>query len=102
MTAYLVGAGPGDAGLMTARSLELIARADVILYDRLIPDGALDGARADAEVVDVGKIGGGPQVPQDSSGLTTTLVPAGRSAASVASVPLISWPRTRPGTARGW
>ena len=48
--AYLVGAGPGDPGLMTARALELIATADVILYDRLIPDGALDGARADAEL----------------------------------------------------
>ncbi|HEY1538429.1 MAG TPA: uroporphyrinogen-III C-methyltransferase [Solirubrobacteraceae bacterium] len=67
MTAYLVGAGPGDAGLMTARSLELIARADVILYDRLIPDGALAGARADAELVDVGKIGGAAQVPQETT-----------------------------------
>ncbi|HUR85372.1 MAG TPA: uroporphyrinogen-III C-methyltransferase [Solirubrobacteraceae bacterium] len=67
MTTYLVGAGPGDPGLMTARSLELIARADVILYDRLIPDGALDGARPDAELVDVGKIGGGAQVPQDAT-----------------------------------
>jgi uroporphyrinogen III methyltransferase/synthase len=52
---------------MTARALELIARADVILYDRLIPDGALDGARADAELVDVGKVGGGPQVPQEAT-----------------------------------
>ena len=49
---------------MTARALELIARADVILYDRLIPDGALDGARDDAVLVDVGKVGGGTQVPQ--------------------------------------
>ncbi|HEX4718338.1 MAG TPA: uroporphyrinogen-III C-methyltransferase [Thermoleophilaceae bacterium] len=67
MTVYLVGAGPGDPGLMTARSLELIASADVILYDRLIPDGALDGARADAELVDVGKVGGGAQVPQEAT-----------------------------------
>ncbi len=52
---YLVGAGPGDPGLMTARALELIAGADVLLYDRLIPAGALDGARMDAELVDVGK-----------------------------------------------
>ncbi|HEX6618138.1 MAG TPA: SAM-dependent methyltransferase, partial [Solirubrobacteraceae bacterium] len=64
MTAYLVGAGPGDPGLLTARALELIARADVILHDRLIPREALGGARADAEVVDVGKVGGGEQVPQ--------------------------------------
>jgi len=67
VTVYLVGAGPGDPGLMTARSLELIARADVVLYDRLIPDGALAGARADAELVDVGKIGGGRQVPQEAT-----------------------------------
>jgi uroporphyrinogen III methyltransferase/synthase len=79
MTAYLVGAGPGDAGLMTARSLELIARADVILYDRLIPDGALAGARADAELVDVGKIGGAQQVPQETTnGLLLRHAKAGR------------------------
>jgi uroporphyrinogen III methyltransferase / synthase len=62
---YLVGAGPGDPGLLTARALELIARADVILYDRLIPSGALEGARADAELLYVGKQGGGPSVPQE-------------------------------------
>jgi uroporphyrinogen III methyltransferase / synthase len=62
---YLVGAGPGDPGLLTARALELIASADVILYDRLIPDAALDGARADAELLFVGKEGGGPSVPQE-------------------------------------
>jgi uroporphyrinogen III methyltransferase / synthase len=55
---YLVGAGPGDPGLMTARSLELIASADAIFYDRLIPPGALDGARPDAELVYVGKAPG--------------------------------------------
>ncbi len=62
---HLVGAGPGDPGLMTARALELIASADVILYDRLIPSTALDGARADAELVFVGKEGGGPSVAQE-------------------------------------
>jgi uroporphyrinogen III methyltransferase/synthase len=70
-TVYLVGAGPGDPGLMTVRAVELIARADVILFDKLIPDSAVAGARPDAELVDVGKIGGGKQVPQD---VTTQLV----------------------------
>ncbi|MEA2248981.1 MAG: uroporphyrinogen methyltransferase / synthase [Solirubrobacteraceae bacterium] len=66
-TVYLVGAGPGDPGLLTARALELIRRADVILHDRLIPAEALAGARSDAEVVDVGKVGGGEQVPQEDT-----------------------------------
>ncbi len=68
---YLVGAGPGDPGLLTARALELIASADVILYDRLIPGTALAGARADAQLVFVGKEGGGASVPQE---LTETLM----------------------------
>jgi uroporphyrinogen III methyltransferase/synthase len=64
---YLVGAGPGDPGLLTSRALALIATADVILYDRLIPAAALDGARADAELVFVGKEGRGPSVPQEQT-----------------------------------
>jgi uroporphyrinogen III methyltransferase / synthase len=64
---YLVGAGPGDPGLLTARALELIASADVVLYDRLIPSSALDGARADAELLFVGKEGGGPSVAQEQT-----------------------------------
>jgi uroporphyrinogen III methyltransferase/synthase len=62
-----VGAGPGDPGLLTARALELIALADVILYDRLIPPEALGGARPDAELRYVGKQGGGPFVPQEQT-----------------------------------
>ncbi len=65
---YLVGAGPGDPGLMTARSLQLIAEADAVFYDRLIPPGALDGAREDAELVYVGKSPGVPSVPQEEIG----------------------------------
>jgi uroporphyrinogen III methyltransferase/synthase len=64
VTVYLVGAGPGDPGLMTARALELIAAADVIVHDRLIPETALDGARSDAERIYAGKEGGGPSVSQ--------------------------------------
>ncbi|HEY7934942.1 MAG TPA: uroporphyrinogen-III C-methyltransferase [Solirubrobacteraceae bacterium] len=64
---YLVGAGPGDPGLLTARALELIAQADVILYDRLIPAQALEGARVEAELLYVGKQGGGEAVPQEQT-----------------------------------
>ncbi len=64
-TVYLVGAGPGDEGLITVRGAELLASADVILHDQLIGPRALEGARSDAELIDVGKIGGGKQVPQE-------------------------------------
>jgi uroporphyrinogen III methyltransferase/synthase len=53
---------------MTARALELIASADAIYYDRLIPPGALEGARDDAELVYVGKAPGVPSVPQEEIG----------------------------------
>jgi uroporphyrin-III C-methyltransferase / precorrin-2 dehydrogenase / sirohydrochlorin ferrochelatase len=66
-TVYLVGAGPGDPGLLTARALELLRGADVVLHDRLIPSEALRETRADALVIDVGKIGGGEQVPQEAT-----------------------------------
>ncbi len=63
---YLVGAGPGDPGLMTRRALDLIAAADAILYDRLIPAGALDGARPEAELRYVGKRPGAPSLTQEA------------------------------------
>jgi len=62
---YLVGAGPGDPGLMTVRSLELIVAADVIVHDRLIPAEALAPARPDAELLYVGKEPGTASVPQN-------------------------------------
>jgi len=68
VTVYLVGAGPGDPGLLTARALELIAAADVIVHDRLIPMTALNGARGDAQLLYAGKEGGGPSVSQDQIG----------------------------------
>jgi len=52
---YLVGAGPGDPGLVTVKALELVASADVVLHDRLIPASVLDGARPEAELIYVGK-----------------------------------------------
>ena len=78
---YLVGAGPGDPGLMTQRSLELIARADVILYDRLVPAGALDGARPEAELRYVGKSPGAESVSQEE--INMLLVEHGRAGATV-------------------
>ena len=46
---FLAGAGPGDPGLMTLRTAEVLARADLVLYDQLVPKRLLDFARAGAE-----------------------------------------------------
>jgi len=78
---YLVGAGPGDPGLITARALGLIATADVILHDRLIPAGVLDGARSDAELVDVGKRPGEPSPAQE--GIERRMIAEARAGRSV-------------------
>ena len=78
---YLVGAGPGDPGLMTARSLSLIASAEVIFYDRLIPPAALQHSRADAELVYVGKRPGEASLPQDQ--IAERMVEAARAGRSV-------------------
>jgi uroporphyrinogen III methyltransferase / synthase len=78
---YLVGAGPGDPGLMTRRSLELIAAADAILYDRLIPPGALDGARPDCDLRYVGKEPGHAGLSQEE--INALLVELGRAGQSV-------------------
>ncbi|HYC31353.1 MAG TPA: uroporphyrinogen-III C-methyltransferase [Gemmatimonadales bacterium] len=61
----LVGAGPGDPGLITARGLELLRRADVVVHDRLIGSDLLREARAGAELVDVGKGAGHAALSQE-------------------------------------
>jgi uroporphyrinogen III methyltransferase/synthase len=80
-TVYLVGAGPGDPGLMTRRALELIASADAILYDRLIPPGALDGAKPDADLRYVGKQPGGHSHTQEQ--INALLVELGQQGLNV-------------------
>jgi uroporphyrinogen III methyltransferase / synthase len=62
---WLVGAGPGDPGLITVRGLELLARADVVLHDALSHPALLAACRADAEVRNVGKRGGRVSPSQD-------------------------------------
>lgn len=62
----LVGAGPGDPGLLTLRALRALNEADVILHDALISEPILDLARRDAVRIAVGKRGGGAHTPQAS------------------------------------
>ncbi|MFZ5652457.1 MAG: uroporphyrinogen-III C-methyltransferase [Bacillota bacterium] len=52
---YLVGAGPGDPGLITVRGIDCVSRADVLIYDRLAGERILSCARRDAEMIYVGK-----------------------------------------------
>src|SRR3954463_1416042 len=51
---YLIGAGPGDPGLITVRGMECLASADVVLYDHLVHPRLLRHARAGAEKIDLG------------------------------------------------
>lgn len=61
----LVGAGPGDPGLLTLNALRALQDADVVLYDRLVSSEVLGLARRDATCIEVGKRGRGRSVPQD-------------------------------------
>jgi uroporphyrin-III C-methyltransferase/precorrin-2 dehydrogenase/sirohydrochlorin ferrochelatase len=61
----LVGAGPGDPGLLTLNALRALQEADVILHDRLVSDEVLDLARRDATRIPVGKAARAHSVPQE-------------------------------------
>lgn len=62
---YLVGAGPGDPGLLTVRGQELLRRADVVIYDRLVNPRLLEETSADAVCIFVGKASGNHNLPQE-------------------------------------
>src|SRR5436309_2008086 len=63
-TVYLVGAGPGDAGLLTLRGAELLRRADVVIYDALVNPELLRLAPKSAEIIYGGKRAKEHAIPQ--------------------------------------
>lgn len=81
MTVYLVGAGPGDPGLLTVRGAELLARADVVVHDRLSATELLDLAPPSAERIDVGKAPKVHRMTQDQ--ITALLVERGLAGQTV-------------------
>ena len=80
-TVHLVGGGPGDPGLITARGLELLRSADVVVHDRLIGPELLHEAWGGAELVDVGKGAGLSPLSQDE--INDLLVDRARSGREV-------------------
>jgi uroporphyrin-III C-methyltransferase/precorrin-2 dehydrogenase/sirohydrochlorin ferrochelatase len=77
--AYIVGAGPGDPGLVTLRAQQLIGDADVVLYDRLVSRPILDFARKEADLIAVGKSAGQSIVSQlEINRLLVELVRSGK------------------------
>jgi uroporphyrinogen III methyltransferase/synthase len=62
---YIIGAGPGDPGLITVKGLDALRRAGVVLYDRLANESFLKECRPDAELIFVGKMPDRHPVPQE-------------------------------------
>ena len=62
---YLVGAGPGDPGLITVKGYRLLRQANVVIYDRLADRRLLEAASPSAELIDVGKARGSRQLGQE-------------------------------------
>jgi uroporphyrinogen III methyltransferase/synthase len=77
MTVYLVGAGPGDPGLLTVRAAEVLGQADLVVYDRLSAASLLDLAPPDAERISVGKSPGRADMTQDD--INALLVERGKA-----------------------
>jgi len=76
VTVYLVGAGPGDPGLVTLRAHELLAHASVVVHDRLVDISVLAMSSRTAELIDVGKFRGGHSLNQ--SEINSLLIERGR------------------------
>ena len=72
MKVYLIGAGPGDPGLLTLKGKEILEKADVVVYDYLASDSLLTHARPDAECIYVGKKGGDHTLSQ--SGINQLII----------------------------
>jgi len=81
VTVFLVGAGPGDPGLLTVRGAEVLARADVVVYDRLSVASLLRLAPSHAELISVGKAPG--RVEMSQADINALLVERGKDGASV-------------------
>ena len=77
--AWLVGAGPGRADLITLRGRQLLSQAEVVLYDRLVGEEVLEFARRDAELISVAKTPRKPSIKQpDINALLIDHVRAGK------------------------